>query len=636
MSDLSNPDPAQSRMWKSNFILLSWGHMLWLTSPNLLFGTVGLHLDLTTLFQLSSWMFYSALYLLPAILLIHGCTLMLAKSRSSCMAIALVSTTTLLLLIKTDLSIYERYQFHINRFVLNLVFTPGGISSLGGTSGTYLSEAMLGVQVLLIQGALLTASVMLCNRRVGLIRHHGISAGLVGLFFLVQSLVYGISDVQNYGPVLEGSRAFPLFQRIRFRSLARQFGYDHKDTQGLNFSNGENQQTTLQYPLASVPFTPVDAPLNFVFLVAESLRWDQLTPEIMPNTWHFAQQNLQFEQHYSSGNGTREGLFGMFYGLYGSYWEPFMHARQSPLLMDRLHALGYQFDIRTSATFTYPEFDKTLFASIPEAELRVADDSHEPWMRDQLNTRELVTFLQQHNRSMPFMSFFFFESTHASYSFPEDQALYPEYAEDLDYTTLTRHSLAADSAGLLNRYHNAAHWIDVQLGQIYTTLENQGLLENTVVIVTGDHGEEFMEKGAWGHNSSFTEEQTHVPMVVHMPGQAAASITPVTTHLDISPTLLQLLGAPHDTSTYSLGLPLLETMDRPYIVLSDWHSISVQTSTLKYRIPYLNSGIDNWAPTSQDDGELSEAQSGERVQNNQLLLLDAIANTSKFTRGRSR
>ncbi|HZJ71964.1 MAG TPA: hypothetical protein VFF36_13615, partial [Planctomycetota bacterium] len=49
---------------------------------------------------------------------------------------------------------------------------------------------------------------------------------------------------------------------------------------------------------------------NVLWLVAESLRADALDPEIMPATSAFAERATRFDRHYSSGNGTRMGLFG--------------------------------------------------------------------------------------------------------------------------------------------------------------------------------------------------------------------------------------------------------------------------------------------------------------------------------------
>jgi len=129
-----------------------------------------------------------------------------------------------------------------------------------------------------------------------------------------------------------------------------------------------------------------------------------------------------------------------------------------------------------------------------------------------------------------------------------------------------------------------SHWIDHQIGRVLDEIETQGLLENTIVIVTGDHGEEFMEKGAWGHNSGFVEEQIHVPLVTWLPGEPHRVVSALGSHVDIATTLLQALGAPQDPASYSLGRHLLDNSPRDYIVSSDWHSIAVISADLKYRI----------------------------------------------------
>ncbi|MES2625288.1 MAG: sulfatase-like hydrolase/transferase [Pseudomonadota bacterium] len=615
--------------WYATFMVLSWLHMLWQTYGFFAIGLPHFQDGATVLFHISAWFLYSFLYLLPVWLLLplflrvagrqHPMTLMAAWSCSS----------LVLLLIKTDQIIYDLYAFHINRFVLNLVFTPGGISSLGSSSHTYFSITLIVLQVAGLQLLFLLISrygLLFCVRYAKATRWT--VSVIVGLFVL-QGTVYGISDFRHFGPVLDSSKVYPLFRRVRFRTLAHNLGFTPLP-ETLAHQEMMIEQGNLRYPLEPVTFKDVPAPPNIIILVAESLRWDQLNEAIMPNTWRFGNQNQRFTQHFSSGNGTREGLFGMFYGLYGSYWESYMHARQSPLLMDRIQALDYQLDIRTSATFTYPEFDKTLFAHVPAQNMHTADEALPPWRRDEVNTDQLLAFLDHQNTERPFMSFMFFESSHAGYSFPEASALFTAYESEMDYTRLSKSTLATNIEPLFNRYHNAAHWLDIQLGRIYQKLEDEQLLGNTIVIVTGDHGEEFMEHGAWGHNSSFVEQQTHVPLVIHMPATSPSVTDTVTSHLDLGTTLLQELGAEGPSQSYSLGRAITSTQLRPFIVLSDWHSISVQTADLKYRIPYLNSGNDYWAPTDMNDRPLDAVAAATLVGKNQASLLDAIKSSSLF------
>lgn len=611
--------------WKPAFLLFSWVHMLWICGRFLLAGLPAPQLDSATIFHVMVWLCYSALYLAPLIVVMR---LSRPLPRRWQLALALVTSSVLLLLVRIDAMIHAMYNFHINGFVLNLIFTPGGISSLGTQGSSFLSMFLLTGSLLSIQAFTLWLSLQRLPGQPWP-RARGLAFGVWLVCFTVQGLVYGSSDVVRHAPVLEGARAWPMFQRIRFRSLAASLGVERRHDSQLQV---DLAHSALQYPLAPVAFTTPAQKPNIIVLVAESLRWDQLDPQLMPNTWRFGEQHLRFDNHYSSGNGTREGLFGLFYGLYGSYWEQFMLAGRSPLLMDRMQELGYRFDLRTGARFTYPEFDKTLFAGFDKAQLHEADDDLSPWQRDEKNMDALLTFLNEQDDSAPFMAFQFFESTHASYYFPEDHALFTDYQENVDYTQMSGDELASNIEGLFNRYRNASHWIDVQLGRLYAKLEAEGLLDNTIVIVTGDHGEEFLEKGRWGHNSDFVEEQTHVPLVAHIPGTAPAVITAATSHLDVATTLLQELGAPQDTSTYSLGLNLLAAGDRDYIVISDWRSIGVQTPEMKYRIPYLNSGTDFWAPSDAQDQELQEAAATTLLARYRDALLQAMLNCSVFMR----
>ena len=617
--------------WLLPFVLLSWLHMLWLTAGLLELGMAARVLIWPTLFHFSAWLVYSLIYLVPALLITRAVAWLLPRMPRLAVLTGLVSSILCLLFILTDGMIYQLYNFHFNGFVLNLLLTPGGMESLGSSNDTYLSVALLIARIVVIQLVLIALSIRVA--RVPFARRPLIKAvaGLWLLALVTEGASYGIADLKKDGAILDTARVYPFFKAVRFRSLAARFGIEAAPRNSIRASV---DTARLQYPRQPVAFNAVDAPdhkaPNIVWLVAESLRWDQLNPDTMPNTWALARRSQHFTRHYSSGNGTREGLFGMFYGLYGSYWSSFLSARRSPLLMDRIVELGYQLDLRTSARFSYPEFDKTLFAGVPVDQLQEADGNLPAWQRDQHNTSGLIEFLQQRETQRPFMSFYFLESTHARYYFPEDNATNQPYAEDINYARMSKADLLPQIDLIRNRYSNAAHWIDVQVGRIVEELERQGLLDNTILIVTGDHGEEFLERGSWGHNSHFVDEQTRVPLVVSMPGREPQIIDRTTSHMDIATTLLQALGAQGPSQHYSLGQNLFSSAPRSYITISDWHSIGVVTGDLKFRIPYLNDGSLGWDPTGPADQPLNEAQQAARIDSNQKDILSAIRNSSQF------
>lgn len=609
------------------FLLLTTLHMLWVTWGFFSEG-VAAATHISWLFHLSAWGFYAFLYSLIAVLPVWLSSIFLKRHSRLLAALAVGLTSAGLMFIKSDLMIYDLYRFHFNGFVWNLMTTKGGMASLGTSGATYIAIAWSVLLVLSLQ--LLFWFMSLRLEQVTLARRSAVAVWLVApLMFATQGLIYGISDVKNIGAVLDTAEVYPFYQQILMRKLAARFGMEIERNRSHNHRLSVDT-ARLHYPLQPLNYQAVDHPPNIVIFAAESLRWDRLTPEIMPNAWQLGQEGALFTQHYSSGNGTREGLFGMFYGLYGSYWASFLHAQQSPLLMDRLQSLGYQFDLRTSAKFSYPEFNKTLFAKFPLADLHEADEGMNPWRRDEWNASQQIVFLKQRDRSKPFMSFFFFESTHARYDFPDQAVVASPYLGDVNYWGMSRASLQPRIGEFKNRYSNAAHWIDMQIGRVLQELRAQGLLENTIIIITGDHGEEFLEKGNWGHNSTFVEEQTHVPMVMWMPGQPHTEIRNVTSHLDISPTLLQVLGAPADASAYSLGRNIFSTQQRDFIVVSDWRTIGVMTDNMKYRIAYQQNGMKHYVPTGRDDAVLNAEQQAARTEEHQPQLLQAIKNCSRF------
>jgi membrane-anchored protein YejM (alkaline phosphatase superfamily) len=113
---------------------------------------------------------------------------------------------------------------------------------------------------------------------------------------------------------------------------------------------------------------------------------------------------------------------------------------------------------------------------------------------------------------------------------------------------------------------------------VLETLDRQGLLENTVIAITGDHGQEFNENGLnyWGHDSNFSHYQVAVPLVLYWPGREAATYGHRTSHFDLVPTLMEeLLGCTNDHADYSVGHHLLEPGGREALLLANFTDYAV-------------------------------------------------------------
>lgn len=581
---------------------------------------------------LAATLSYAFIYLLPALLLTHLLRRLLAKFPMrgagillAAVAVILAGLTQTLLL--ADHFIHNMYGFHINGFVVDLVLTPGGIAALGAGLSTHVA-AGLAVLALLSTQAIAYAWV---TRRDGLgrwtarIRWRWVLLA-AALLSTGERVAYGFSAATNYQPILFASEHYPLYQPLTFRKLAKALGIRSSagdEPQSLRVKEGQ-----LAYPLVPLRIDAPKEPLNIVWLVAESLRFDMLDPRIMPRLWALSNDALRLEKHYSGGNLTQMGVFSMFYGLYGNNWFPMHAARRAPVLMDVLQQQHYQFSLNTSQRFTYPAFDKTLFVNMRPQDMHALEGGAPPWQRDAQNIDDILGFIDRRDPARPFMTYMFFESTHAPYDFPQEAAIARPYLEDFNYLTA---DFKKDIRQIKNRYINAAHHIDGQIGRVVDHLRKNGLLEKTVIIVLGDHGEEFMERGRWGHSAEFNRFQTGTPAVIRVPGQAPRVVRGITSHLDLPATLLPLLGVRNPSADYSSGYNLLAPdFHRDYAVAADWNRVAYLGNDFKVSFPINALGAARNEVTDGDDHSLAESSGALKAI--RAAMLEIMANLTRFTR----
>jgi arylsulfatase A-like enzyme len=91
--------------------------------------------------------------------------------------------------------------------------------------------------------------------------------------------------------------------------------------------------------------------------------------------------------------------------------------------------------------------------------------------------------------------------------------------------------------------------LDAALRSFFSALDERRFLDNCIVVVTADHGEEFQEHGLMGHHQTLYDEVLRVPLIFLVPGHATgAAIDPIVSLTDVAPTLLDLAGVPSPLS----------------------------------------------------------------------------------------
>ena len=561
---------------------------------------------------------YALLFIAPAWAITR---LLLRVSGRAAAVLAVVLAGMVQLALYGDHLLWQLYGFHLNGFVWNIITTPGGIAALGSSASTERDVALLAAGIFALQALLLTAAHGLARLGLPLPR----LVWVLPLFIVVtlgERVSYGVSHFYGYSPLLENAQRVPFYQPLTMRRvLEQQFGLQRP--QRLEVANAELQGQLL-YPQAPLRIEPPAKPLNIVWLVAESWRADSLNPEVMPQTNAFAQRAQHFVSHYSGGNGTRIGMFSQFYSLPANLWFPVLDARVGSPLIDVLQQQNYQIKLFTSARFSYPEFDKTLFVNVPREQM-VEDDQGNTWERDRRNVDRLLKFVDQRDPNKPFMTFLFFESPHANYNFPQESVIKPDYLPDFSYASM---NLQRDIGGIYNRYLNAVHHLDSQLARVTEHLEKNGLLDNTLVVITGDHGEEFMEQGRWGHNSTFVDEQVRVPLVLWVPSRAAQQESLRTSHSDLLPTLLPLLGVQNPQQDYSIGRSLFDAKPGRLLLAGDWDRLAFLGDQYKVVLPFTSGSFTALQASKADDSLLPD--SSQVLQSKLPLIQSEIRSLRRF------
>lgn len=150
----------------------------------------------------------------------------------------------------------------------------------------------------------------------------------------------------------------------------------------------------------------------------------------------------------------------------------------------------------------------------------------------------------------PFFLFLHFYDPHWHYDPPpETLRLFEQsYGGTLsgnwqDFSRRTRESLTpADLSHLLALYDGEIRYTDDQLGRLLDHLRSRGLDRNTLVLVTSDHGEEFLEHGSWEHQKTLYEEVVRVPMILRGPGVPVRREAAQAGSIDVAPTILEWAG----------------------------------------------------------------------------------------------
>ncbi len=181
---------------------------------------------------------------------------------------------------------------------------------------------------------------------------------------------------------------------------------------------------------------------------------------------------------------------------------------------------------------------------------KTADDINRAFLSwlDRRGERPFFVFLNYYDGHDPYLPPAPFDTR-----FSEEPPLY--WLDTDEASKLTPDQIAE----LVDAYDNSLAYLDDRLGRLFAELDERGVLDNTLVVVTSDHGEEFGEHGLMFHGHTLYLPALHVPLVLSLPGRVPAGVrvsNPVSL-ADVPATIADVLGGPA-----ALSFPGVSLLDR--------------------------------------------------------------------------
>ena len=572
--------------------------------------------DVLTVFYLiftsfSHFVFISILPLLLSILLY-----LIVRKRMVVIGFNILVSVFWLVYIQLDTIVFSQFRYHISPMVLKMVFgkRAGDIFQFSTKNILF----AIGFVILLLFLQLLFHFIA---RKI-VERKNDLKIKWTLITFLICTLsgnfIYAWSDANYYGSITQTKEIFPIYFPLTADSLLLKLGLVDLERRKNKSVETNTESSTICYPLKPI-ISKNASHKNIIYIVIDTWRSDCMTEEITPNIYSFSKKTTVFENHMSGSNMTTGGIFSLFYGIPATYFYNFTSQELPPVLMTELQKQDYQFHIFGSSTLENPPFNRNVFANLNSFPLFT--EGKTPSERDQKINDLFISSIEKQDVKKPFFGFLFYDSAHG-FDYPTNYK--KPFSPDLDEVNYLDLDGDYNATLLKNRYKNSLHYVDVLIGKVLNELEHKNLLENTIIVITSDHGQEFndLKKGYWQHGGNFGNYQVKVPMMIFDASKLPRTESKLTLHYDLAPTILKnYLGVQNNFSDYSFGEDLFKiSTTRNYFICGYNQKFSIIESNK----------ITNISPSgtlSVTDKKLNKL---DDEQINYNLVLEGIQSVNKF------
>ncbi len=371
------------------------------------------------------------------------------------------------------------------------------------------------------------------------------------IFLLSFSLLAANGKTQNVPGEIRLNPAIFLIsdvaENVFFKSSLRGHNIDGIKRDRSSAQPSRHMETN---PMESAKSLPAKSnhPWNIVFFVMESVgtRYifdtDEGNPTPMPFLHKISKEGWYLKRHYTTSNVSTKAIFSLFSGLYDFFNRETFGTRPDAEVPAIYNWLGEGYDrflvTPSSISWYFPaKFIKnnglSEIHSYENLKFKIKEEFHSLGhyiARDEIQTTDF--FIRRLSRSKePFLGIYISFAAH----FP-----YFDYGEE--------YRIREDNERLISRYYNNLNLLDRMIKRIYDHLKEQGLLERTILVIVGDHGQAFGQH----HSNNFMHyrysynENLEAPAIFYQPALFRPKVFGFpTSHVDLLPTLLDAMRIPY-------------------------------------------------------------------------------------------
>lgn len=360
--------------------------------------------------------------------------------------------------------------------------------------------------------------------------------------------------------------------------------------------------------------------LNIILITVDALRADHLSyfgyPKLTtPNIDNLCEKSVLFIQAISQNSHTPQSFPSIFASVYpltiGT--EPLQGSgirlpTGLSTVTEKLHKTGYitaafHSNPYLSRAFNYHKgfeiFDDDLYFGSSKLSLLIKRAftrlKPHPYLSANEINRKALSFVEEvKDKSVFFFLWLHYMDIHGPY---QPSSLYTDLSKHLSYRDMKRLWQKAtnypemvteeEKEMLIDLYDGEIKYLDSQIKHFMLALKDLGVLENTLLIITSDHGEEFGEHGKFNHPRDLYDELIHVPLIFYSPSilPKAKEISQVVGLIDLAPTILELIGIKEDSSSFqgrSIVPLIIEGTQERRIIISEASGENKQRDIVKF------------------------------------------------------